>query len=76
MCYLVSPSEARLNYALRRLSGLLQDAQVINLAWSKGEGGTELQAPAGIVSLLPTLTPAQSLEQEETVPALVKEKLA
>lgn len=53
-CYLVSPSQAKHNYALRRLTGLLPDTKVVSVAWSKGAAGIDLQSPASISSILPT----------------------
>ncbi len=52
-CYLVSPSQARHNYAVRRLTGLSQDTKVISVAWSKGATGLDLQSPASVISILP-----------------------
>jgi predicted PurR-regulated permease PerM len=52
-CYLVSPSQAKHNYALRRLTGLLPDTKVVSVAWSTGAAGIDLQSPASISSMLP-----------------------
>lgn len=65
LCYLVSPSEAKLSYALRRLSGLVQNTQVISLAWAAAAGGVGLQTPSSILGLLPTLESAPSISHDE-----------
>ena len=58
-CYLVSPSQAKHNYAFRRLTGLLPDVKVVSVAWSKGSIGIDLQSPTSLISILPS---GQSLE--------------
>ena len=52
LCYLISPSEAKHNYVLRRLSGHLSSAQVIGVAWSKATTGMELQTPQNVLSII------------------------
>ena len=54
LCYLISPSEAKHNYVLRRLSGHLSSAQVIGVAWSKATTGMELQTPQNVLSIIST----------------------
>ena len=63
-CYLVSPSQAKHNYALRRLTGLLPDTKVISVAWSKGAAGIDLQSPTGISSILPTERSSANSEED------------
>lgn len=53
-CYLVSPSQAKHNYALRRLAALMPDTKVVSVAWSKGATGIDLQSPASLSFILPT----------------------
>ena len=52
LCYLISPSLAKHNYVLRRLSGHFSEAQVIGVAWSKDTPGMDLQTPQNVLSLM------------------------
>jgi hypothetical protein len=52
LCYLISPSEAKHNYVLRRLSGHLSSVQMIGVAWSKATTGMELQTPQNVLSII------------------------
>jgi predicted PurR-regulated permease PerM len=63
-CYLVSPSQAKHNYALRRLTGLLPDVKVVSVAWSKGSVGIDLQSPTSIISILPSGQSSESASKE------------
>ena len=63
-CYLVAPSQAKHNYALRRLTGLLSDTKVVSVAWSKGATGIDLQSPASISFILPTSNAPADLEED------------
>lgn len=54
-CYLISPSEAKHKYLLRRISSLVQSVPVISVAWSMEVGDAQLQSPANAVSILPKL---------------------
>lgn len=63
-CYLVAPSQAKHNYALRRLTGLLSDTKAVSVAWSKDATGIDLQSPASISSMLPTSSAPAELEED------------
>jgi predicted PurR-regulated permease PerM len=63
-CYLVSPSQAKHNYALRRLTGLLPDVKVVSVAWSKGSVGIDLQSPTSIISILPSGQSSEGASKE------------
>ena len=54
LCYLVSPSEAKHNYVLRRLLNVLPDTKVIAASWSGTSDSIELQPPLGVLSMLVT----------------------
>ena len=63
-CYLVSPSQAKHNYALRRLAALMPDTKVVSVAWSKGATGIDLQSPASLSFILPTEDAAANVVED------------
>ena len=52
LCYLVSPSEAKHNYVLRRLAGHFPSTKILGVAWSKAATGMELQTPQSVLSIM------------------------
>jgi predicted PurR-regulated permease PerM len=51
LCYLVSPSVAKHNYVLRRLTTVLPPSiRTVSLAWDKAENGVPLQSPISVVT--------------------------
>ena len=52
LCYLNSPSEAKHNYVLRRLSGHFSSSKVIGVTWLKSDTGMELQTTESFLSLV------------------------
>ena len=57
LCYLTSPSEAKHNYVLRRLSGQLSSAKVIGVTWAKSATGMDLQTPESFLSIMAPNSP-------------------
>ncbi len=57
LCYLVSPSEAKHNYVLRRLSGHLASAKLIGITWAKSDVGIDLQTPESFLSIVAPNSP-------------------
>jgi predicted PurR-regulated permease PerM len=60
LCYLLSPSESRHNYLLRRLSLLVKDARVVSLAWMVAADRMQMQSPESVVAILPAETPSMA----------------
>ena len=66
LCYLVSPSEAKHNYVIRRLSGHLKSVNVIGLAWSKSVNGMDLQTPESFLQLVSPNSPPSDAQNSAT----------
>ena len=57
LCYLVAPTEAKLNYIKRRLTPYLKDIRLLSVAWSRDREDSQTQTPANTVPLLPAVVP-------------------
>ena len=62
ICYLVAPTESKLNYINRRLRPYLKDIRLLNVAWSRDSEDSQTQTPANTIPLLPAVV--QSTERE------------
>ncbi len=69
LCYLVTPSQAKHNYVLRRLAGRCLSAQLIGVAWSKVDAGLELQTPLNAMSIFPKKHP--NMETQNSAELLI-----
>jgi len=63
LCFLTSPTDAKLKYLLRRVTALAKDAKTLSIAWAIAPDHGAVQSPANALSILP------KLQVEKTVTA-------